>query len=73
MGKKCPLKTVALAVDKKKKQSKVVGVELRAGGGLHEPEKPGWSAGDMVKYPGNQMKIQQQNETSTNEDTQHQK
>ena len=58
---------------KKKKQSKVVGVELRAGGGLHEPEKPGWSAGDMVKYPGNQMKIQQQNETSTNEDTQHQK
>ena len=58
---------------KKKKQSKVVGVELRAGGGLHGPEKPGWSAGDMVKYPGNQMKIQQQNETLTNEVTQHQK
>ena len=46
----------------KKRQSKVVGVELRAGGGLHGPEKPGWSAGDMVKQPENQMKIQQQNE-----------
>ena len=34
---------------KKKRQSKVVGVELRAGGGLDRPEKLGWSAGDMVK------------------------
>ena len=49
MGKKCPIKTVALAVDKKKKQSKVVGVELRAGGGLHAPGKPEWSANDMEK------------------------
>ena len=46
----------------KKRQSKVVGVELRASGGLHGPEKPWWSAGDMVKQPENQMKIQQQNE-----------
>ena len=38
-----------LAVDEKEKASKVVGVQLRAGGGLHGPEKPGWSAGDMVK------------------------
>ena len=47
---------------KKKRQSKEVGVELRAGGGLHGAEKPGWSAGDMIKQPRNQMKIQQQNE-----------
>ena len=47
---------------KKKRQSKVVGVELRAGGGLHGPEKPGRSAGNMVKQPENQMKIQQQNQ-----------
>ena len=46
----------------KQRQSKVVGVELRAGGGLHGPEKPGWSAGDMVKQPENQKKMQQQNE-----------
>ena len=47
---------------KKKRQSEVVGVNLRAVGNLHGPEKPGWSAGDMVKEPENQMKIQQQNE-----------
>ena len=48
---------------KKRRQSKVVGVELRAGGDFHGSEKPGWSAGDMAKQPGNQMKIQhQQNE-----------
>ena len=47
---------------KKKRQSEVVGVNLRAVGGLHGPEKPGWSASDMVKEPENQMKIQQQNE-----------
>ena len=28
---------------KKQKQSKVARVELRAGAGLHGPEKPGWS------------------------------
>ena len=47
---------------KKKRQSEVVGVDLRAVGGLHGPGKPGWSASDMVKEPENQMKIQQQNE-----------
>ena len=41
---------------KKQRQSKVVEVELRAGEGLHGPEKPGWSAGDMAKQPGNKMK-----------------
>ena len=46
----------------KKRQSKVVGVELIAGSDLHKPEKPGWSADNTAKQPGNQMKIQQQNE-----------
>ena len=32
---------------KKKRQSKVAGLELRAGGDLHETEKPGLSASDM--------------------------
>ena len=40
---------------KKQRQSKVVRVELRAGGGFHGPEKPGWSAGDMAKQPRNEM------------------
>ena len=53
--KKCPLKTVALVVKlrrkslAKAKQPKVARVELRAGGGLNGPEKPGWSAGGMEK------------------------
>ena len=34
---------------KKQKQSKVAKVELGAGGGLHGPKKPGWSAGGMEK------------------------
>ena len=34
---------------KKQSQSKVTRVEFRAGGALHGPEKPGWSAGDMAK------------------------
>ena len=55
MGKKRPLKTVALAVDEKAKAIKSSGVKLRAGGGLHELEIPGWSAGDMEKQPGNEM------------------
>ena len=75
MGKKCPLKTVALAVKlwqkslAKVKQSKVARVELRASGGLHVPEKPGWSADGMEKYPENiktssEEKQQQQQPTS---------
>ena len=47
--KKCPLKTVALVVVETQKAIKVVGVELRAGGGLHGPEKPGWSASEMAR------------------------
>ena len=41
---------------KKQRKLKVFGVELRAGGGLHGSEKPGWSAGDMAKQPGNETK-----------------
>ena len=33
----------------KVKQLKVARVDLRAGGGLHGPEKPGWSAGGREK------------------------
>ena len=40
---------------KKERQSKVVGVELRVGGGLHGPEKPGYST-NMAKQLGNEMK-----------------
>ena len=46
-GKKCPLKTVALAVKPvtksmaKVRQPKVARVELKAGGGLDGSEKPG--------------------------------
>ena len=40
----------------KQRQSKVVRVDLRASEGLHGPEKPGWSASDMAKYPGNEIK-----------------
>ena len=55
VGKKCPLKTVALAVKLwwksllKVKQRKVARVELRAGGGLDGLDKPGWSAGGREK------------------------
>ena len=38
---------------KKKKPS--VRVELRAGGGLHRSEKPGWSAGDTGWWPQKKM------------------
>ena len=34
---------------KKSRQPKAVRVELRAGGNLHNSEKPGWSARDMGK------------------------
>ena len=55
VGKKCSLKTVALEVIlwrkslAKVKQLKVARVDLRAGGGLHGLEKPGWSAGGREK------------------------
>ena len=50
VGKKCPLKTAALAVDEKKqRQSKVARVELRAGGGRHGPQKPRSSVAGMAK------------------------
>ena len=55
VGKKCPLKTVALKVKMwrkslaKVKQPKVVRVGLRAGGRLREPEKPGWIASGKEK------------------------
>ena len=58
---------------KKQSQSKVVGVELRAGGGLQGPEKPGWSASDMEKQPENEMKnnnnkMKNKNECQQNEE-----
>ena len=49
MSKKCPLKTIALGVDEKEKAIKSSWGRVRAGGDLHGSEKPGWSAGDMVK------------------------
>ena len=53
VGKKCPLKTVALAVKMKcmakVKQPEVARVELKAGRGLHRPEKSRWSAGGIEK------------------------
>ena len=33
----------------KSEQRKLVGVEIRAGGDLYGPERPGWSAGDIEK------------------------
>ena len=48
---------------KKQRQSKVVGVELRADGGLHGPEKPEYSAGDIAKQPKNEMKNNNNNKT----------
>ena len=55
--KRLRVKTVALAVKlwwkslAKVKQPKVARVELRASGGVHRPEKLGWSAGGMEKQP----------------------
>ena len=64
MDKKCPLKTVALAIKlwqkslAKVKQPKVVRVELRASGGLHGSEKPGWSAGGKEKVARKRKNLQ---------------
>ena len=41
---------------KKQRQSKVAKAELRAGGGLHGPEKTAWSTGSMAKLPGNKLR-----------------
>ena len=55
MGKTYLLKTVGLVVKlrqkslAKVKQPKVASVELRAGGGLHGPQKPRWIAGGKEK------------------------
>ena len=49
VGKKCPLKTVALLVDEKEKAIESSQGRLRADGDLHQSEKPGWNAGDMEK------------------------
>ena len=78
MGKKCLLKTIALAVDEKEKAIESRRGKLTAGGDLHGSEKLGWSAGDMAKESKNQMKLQhQQNEKhrqmKINENTQYQK
>ena len=44
-------KTVTEKAWQKVKQPKVARVELRAGGGLHGPETPGWSAGGKEQQP----------------------
>ena len=47
----------------KSKQPKVARVELKAGGGLHEPENPGWSASGIEKWSENEkppVRIKQQ-------------
>ena len=51
-SKRCSLKSIAL-VAKMWRKSKAIESsqvrELRADGGLHGPEKPGWSAAGMEK------------------------
>ena len=54
---------------KKQRQSKVAWVELRATGGLHGPEKLGWGASDMGKYPGNEMKNNNNKMKNKNDNT----
>ena len=48
LGKEGELKNW-MPEQKKSRQLKVVGVELRAGRDANRSEKPGWSAGDMDK------------------------
>ena len=43
------------------------GIEFRAGGSVHGPEKPGWSAGGMEKYPGNVKTSSKDKITSTSQ------
>ena len=50
----------------KVKQPKVTRVELRAGRGLHGPEKPGWSAAGKEKYPGNGKTSSDESNNSNN-------
>ena len=57
---------------KKQRKSKVARVELRAGGRLHGSEKPWWSAGGMVKEPGNEQQ-QMRNNTPKEGIEQHKK
>ena len=48
MGKKCPLKTVALAVDEKEKAIESSWGRAQSWWRPHGSEKPGWSAGDIA-------------------------
>ena len=41
---------------KHSKKKPIVGVELRAGGGLHGPEKLGWNVGDTGQWPQKKKK-----------------
>lgn len=45
----------------KSKQQKAVRVELRAGKGLQNAEKPGWCTGDMEKHLGDEKPSVRQN------------
>ena len=49
MGKKCPLKTVALAVDEKEKAIKSSRGRAQSQWRPHGSEKLEWSGGEMVK------------------------
>ena len=42
---------------KHSKKKPIVGVELRAGGGLHGPEKLGWNVGDTGQWPQKKKKM----------------
>ena len=53
MGKKFPLKTVALLVDEKEKAIEIIQGRAQSWWNLHGSEKPRWHAGDMLKWPGN--------------------
>ena len=56
-GRKTVKGTTKLLVTEKSggnRQLKVAQVELRDGRGLHESERPGWSAGGIEKQPVNQ-------------------
>ena len=43
------------------------GIEFRAGGSVHGPDKPGWGAGGMEKHPGNVKMSSMDKITSTSQ------
>ena len=43
------------------------GIEFRAGGSVHGPDKPGWGAGGREKHPGNVKMSSMDKITSTSQ------